>query len=66
MIMDNNDLKKEVIRLLKEDEEFRYAIGGLIAYNTILERLIEDENKFNYIMEEIRTMRNIIDEHEEY
>jgi len=28
-----NELKQEILRLLKEDEEFRYAIAGLIGLN---------------------------------
>ncbi len=62
--MQSNDLKKEIIRLLKEDEEFRYTIGGLIGYNTIIERLIEHDNKFNSIMEEIRDIKNVLAEHD--
>lgn len=34
-----NELKQEILRLLKEDEEFRYAIVGLIGLNTIISEL---------------------------
>ena len=30
-------LKKEIFRLLKEDEEFRHAVAGLIGYEELLE-----------------------------
>jgi len=29
-------LKKEFLRLLKEDEEFRHAVAGLIGYEELL------------------------------
>ena len=32
-------LKKEILRLLKEDEEFRYAVAGLIGLDKILNEL---------------------------
>ncbi len=32
-------LKKEILRLLKEDEEFRYAVAGLIGMDKILDEL---------------------------
>jgi chromosome segregation ATPase len=34
-------LKKEIIKLLKEDEEFRYIVAGLIGLDEILKRLDE-------------------------
>lgn len=33
------DLKARVLKLLKEDEEFRYAVAGLIGLEEILKRL---------------------------
>jgi len=32
-------LKSSILRLLKEDEEFRYAVAGLIGLEEILRRL---------------------------
>ena len=42
-----SDLKREIIRLLKEDEEFRYTVAGLIGLQEMLERLnqIGEEQK---------------------
>ncbi len=36
-------LKSEILRLLKEDEEFRYAVAGLIGLEEILKRLDSHE-----------------------
>jgi hypothetical protein len=43
------DLKRELLRLLREDEEFRLAVAGLIGLDAILlelRRLREDFNRF--------------------
>ncbi len=43
------DLKREVLRLLKEDEEFRLTVAGLVGLDTVLtelRKLREDFNKF--------------------
>ena len=59
-----SSIKKEIIRLLKEDEEFRYMVAGLIGLRELLEgtRRIENEQKAlreeqTKIWEEIRAMR---------
>jgi len=44
------ELKSEILRLLKEDEEFRYAVAGLIGLEGILKRLDKHDEKFNEIM----------------
>ncbi|MEM4303396.1 MAG: hypothetical protein QXQ70_05815 [Candidatus Caldarchaeum sp.] len=58
------DLKRELLRLLEEDEEFRYAVAGRIGILEILKRLdrLEEEmNKMwesnNRLWEEVRDMR---------
>ncbi|MEM0017891.1 MAG: hypothetical protein QXJ48_05940 [Candidatus Korarchaeum sp.] len=33
------DIKQEILRMLKEDEEFRYAVAGLLGLGEILEEL---------------------------
>jgi len=59
-----SSIKKEIIRLLKEDEEFRYMVAGLIGLRELLEgtRRIENEQtalreEQTKIWEEIRAMR---------
>ncbi|MEM1941060.1 MAG: hypothetical protein QW074_08565 [Candidatus Caldarchaeum sp.] len=58
------DLKRELLRLLDEDEEFRYAVAGRIGILEILKRLdrLEDnQNKLwenqNRLWEEVRGLR---------
>ena len=43
-------LKKEILKLLKEDEEFRYAVAGLIGLDKILDELKK-------LWEEIKALR---------
>ena len=43
--------------MLKEDEEFRYAVAGLIGFTDILKRFEEHDRKFNEIIEELRDLR---------
>jgi len=57
-------LKKEIIKLLKEDEEFRYTVAGLIGLSEVLKRLdrIEEEQKklredFNSLREDFKSLR---------
>ncbi|MEM2237370.1 MAG: hypothetical protein QW351_03225 [Candidatus Caldarchaeum sp.] len=58
------DLKRELLRLLEEDEEFRYAVAGRIGILEILkrlDRLEEGQNKLwesqNKLWEEVRSLR---------
>ncbi|MEM0481639.1 MAG: hypothetical protein QXM16_01970 [Nitrososphaerota archaeon] len=65
------DLKRELLRLLEEDEEFRYAVAGRIGILEILkrldrleermDRLLESNNKLwennNRLWEEVRGLR---------
>ncbi|GBC75101.1 hypothetical protein HRbin06_00415 [archaeon HR06] len=47
------DLKKEIIRILKEDEEFRYTVAGLIGLQEILKRLDRNERKLAKLREDM-------------
>ena len=51
-------LKKEMIKLLKEDKEFRYTVAGLIGLDEILNRLNKHDEKFIEILKRL-------DKHEE-
>jgi len=44
--MSEADLKKRLFDLLREDEEFRYAVVGLLGYRDILDRLEEHNLTF--------------------
>ncbi|MEM0262700.1 MAG: hypothetical protein QXN17_08635, partial [Nitrososphaerota archaeon] len=48
----NSNLKSELLRLLKEDEEFRLAVAGLIGYEEILKRLDRHEEELKKLRED--------------
>jgi hypothetical protein len=50
-------LKSRILRLLKEDEEFRYAVAGLIGLEEILRRLDRHEEEIGRIWQEIAKLR---------
>ena len=51
MSLDVVELKKRVIELLREDEEFRLAVAGLLNLNTILLELKKLREDFNKLVE---------------
>ncbi|MCS6788091.1 MAG: hypothetical protein NZ733_02225 [Aigarchaeota archaeon] len=51
------ELKREILRLLKEDLEFRYAIAGLLGLEEVLRRLDRIEENIFRLWEEIRALR---------
>ena len=51
------ELKSEILRLLREDEEFRYAVAGLIGLEEILKRLGSLTEEQTKIWEEVRGLR---------
>jgi len=50
-------LKSEILRLLKEDEEFRYAVAGLIGLEEILKRLDRHEAELVKLREDMNKLR---------
>ena len=58
-----SSLQSDILRLLKEDETFRYAVLGLLGYDTILRRLEEHDKKFNAILERLDKHTSILEEH---
>ena len=50
-------LKEDILKLLKEDEEFRLAVAGILGYREILERLKKHDEKFDEILGEIHKLR---------
>ncbi len=46
-------LKSRILRLLKEDEEFRYAVAGLIGMEEILKRLDRNEQEIARLREDM-------------
>ena len=58
-----NELKQEILRLLKEDEEFRYAIAGLIGLNTIISELKSLKEAILDNSRDIRELQKAVIEH---
>ena len=58
------ELKSKILRLLKEDEEFRYAIAGLIGLEEILKRLDKHDEKFNIILKRLDEHSHRFEEHD--
>lgn len=52
-----DELKTKILELLKKDEEFRYAIAGLIGMEEILRRLDSNEKELVKLWEEIKKLR---------
>jgi len=50
-------LKSEILRLLKEDEEFRYAVAGLIGLEEVLKRLDRHEAQLVKLREDMNKLR---------
>jgi len=50
-------LKSEILRLLKEDEEFRYAVAGLIGLEEILKSLDRHEAQLVKLREDMNRLR---------
>ena len=48
--MELSDLKSKVFTLLKEDEEFRYAVAGMLGFEEILRRLERHDKRFEEIL----------------
>jgi Holliday junction resolvase-like predicted endonuclease len=46
------ELKEKILRLLREDEEFRLAVAGLIGLDAILNELRKLREDFHYFMKE--------------
>lgn len=58
MAIQSTRLKRQILNLLKKDEEFRYAVAGLIGLEEILKRLDRHE-------EHIKQILTRLDRHEE-
>jgi hypothetical protein len=50
-------LKSRILRMLKKDEEFRYAVAGLLGLEEILKRLDRHEDEVRRIWQEIEKLR---------
>ena len=48
------EVKREILRMLREDEEFRYAVAGLIGLEEILRRMDRHGEEIRGLREETR------------
>jgi hypothetical protein len=53
----SSQLKQRFLKLLKEDEEFRYAVAGLLGLEEILKRLDRHEEQLVKLREDMNKLR---------
>ena len=58
--MTRSKLKEEILRLLREDEEFRYAVAGLIGLKEILEEVRENRKAILALQEQVAEHSKLI------
>ncbi len=51
-----DSLKSSMLRLLKEDEEFRYAVAAYLGYHDILEKLRLHDAKFEEVLRSLNAL----------
>jgi len=51
MAVDTAELKRELLRMLREDEEFRLAVAGLLGLDTVISELRKLREDFNRLVE---------------
>jgi hypothetical protein len=51
--MEVEELKTKILKILREDEEFRYAVAGIIGLEEIIKRLEKHDEKFNEILKRL-------------
>jgi len=59
-----NKLKDDILRLLKEDEEFRYAVVGLLGLQRLEEAVIELKNVVIRMEERLAKVEERLEEHD--
>ncbi|MEM1547499.1 MAG: hypothetical protein QXN75_00510 [Thermoproteota archaeon] len=57
-------VKSRILKLLKEDEEFRYAVAGFIGLADVLRRFEEHDRKFNEIIARLDEHSRRFEEHD--
>jgi len=62
--MSLSDIKSRILKLLKEDEEFRYAVAGLIGLSEILKEIREHDRRFNEILKVLKDHSARLEEHD--
>jgi hypothetical protein len=62
--MSSAELKRRILRLLREDEEFRYAVLGMVGYGELLKRAEEHDRKFAEIIAKLEEHSKRFEEHD--
>jgi len=52
-LMEFSELKARIFTLLREDEEFRYAVAGMLGLEGILSRLEKHDERFEEILQRL-------------
>jgi len=60
--MEVMELKSKILKLLREDEEFRYAVAGLIGLEEILKRLDIHEEVMREMLERLNRHEDALHE----
>lgn len=55
LLMEISNLKAKIFALLREDEEFRYAVAGMLSLDEILRRLEKHDERFTEILRRLDT-----------
>jgi hypothetical protein len=58
--MATKELKARILKLLREDEEFRYAVAGLLGLEEVLRRLDRHESELVKLREDMNKLREDI------
>ena len=53
--------KKRFLKALRDDEEFRHAVAGVIGYREVLERLAEHDKKFGQLDEKLTRVETTLE-----
>jgi len=61
--MSLKELKSRMLRLLREDEEFRYAVAGLIGLEEVLRRLDRHEAELVKLREDMIRGFELVERH---
>jgi len=62
-LVDRQALREELLRLLREDVEFRYAVAGLLGFEEILRRMDERDRRLEECLRAIRDLQQQVAEH---
>lgn len=56
-----SELKSKIFKLLKEDEEFRYAVAGLLGLEELLKRMDENSEAIRALQEQVKSLQGQVE-----